>query len=224
MLKNGLPARSRLADRIGLWMSSARNVDGLWVGAFTKQDESVQQRVEDALELMKQRSPLHYCRIVRSLDRIWTNLTPGYFGNYSRLLNACILDERFVLDEKTTPELIASVIVHEATHARLERWGIPYEEAKRPRIEAICLRRELNFVSGLPGCEHLQEGLRASLDYYADNFEFFSNRNMDQRFKDESLETLRWLGVPNWLVALISKIASIRRRFSEWRATASHQS
>ena len=218
MLKNGSPAKLTLVDRIDCWMSTARNIDGLWVGAFTNQNETALRRVEDALQLMKRQSPLHYSRVVRGLDRIWVNLTPGAFGSYSRRLNACQLDERFVLDDKTTPELIASVIVHEGTHARLERRGVAYEEAKRPRIEAICLRRELNFVSGLPGCENLQQGLRASLDYYADHPEFFSNGNMNQRFLDESLESLRWLGAPNWLLAVLSKLTNARRR----RAAASH--
>jgi len=216
MLRSGYPARPRLFDRLALRMSTSHIIDGLWVGAFTSRDEAMLRRVEDALKLMKQQSPLHYSRVVRCLDRIWINLTPGAFGNYSRRLNACELDQRFVADEATTSEQIASVIVHETTHARIERWGISYEEAKRPGIEVICLRRELNFVSGLPGCEHLQEGLRASLDYYADNLEFFSNRNMDQRFRDASLETLRALGVPSWLVAVISNATSLRRRWNSW--------
>ena len=49
-------------------------------------------------------------------------------ASFNHSLNACQLDERFVLDEKSGPELIASVIVHEATHARLMRCGIGYEE------------------------------------------------------------------------------------------------
>jgi hypothetical protein len=116
--------------------------------------------------------------------------------------------------------MIASAIVHETTHARLERWGVAYDEAKRHRIEAICLRRELNFVSGLAGCEALQEERRRSLDYYSNNSEFFLDRNMDQRFHDGSLETLRHLGVPNWLVALISKLASLSRRWRSSRAAS----
>src|ERR1700761_988135 len=103
MLKKEPPARLTLMDRIGLWMSTARDIDGLWVGAFTSQDELVLRRVEDALQLMKQQSPLHYSRVSGSLDRVWVNLTPGSRGHYLRRLNACVLDERFVLEEETTP-------------------------------------------------------------------------------------------------------------------------
>jgi hypothetical protein len=43
-------------------------------------------------------------------------------------LNACLLDERVVASETTTLEWIASTIVHEATHARLEKWGIAQDK------------------------------------------------------------------------------------------------
>ena len=149
-------------DRIGLRLSTVRDIDGVWVGAFTNQDEPVLRRVAAALQLMKQQSPLHYSRVIRNLDRIWITTLPDARAQYSCRLNACELDERFVVADETTPEVIASAIVHETTHARLERYGVAYDEAKRHRIEAICLRRELNFVSGLAGCGALQEELRRS--------------------------------------------------------------
>ena len=57
-----------------------------------------------------------------------------------------MLDERFVTNPETTIERIASVIVHEATHARMERCGIGYAEDQRARIETVCFRRELAFA------------------------------------------------------------------------------
>jgi hypothetical protein len=211
MLKNGW-------ESFELWYSTGRDIDGVWVGTF--EDKAGLRRVEDALQLMKQQSPLHYSRVTSNLDRIWLRLVPSSRANYSPRLNACELDERFVAQADTTPELIASVIVHEATHARLERWGIAYDEAKRHRIEAICIRRQLHFVSRLAGCEAMQESLRESLDYYGNNAEYFSDENMRQSFDDGSLETLRWLGVPNWLVALVSKATNLRRRLRSWRTAA----
>lgn len=220
MLKNGSTERLTLMDRIDRRMSTAHDVDGLWVGAFTNRDEAALQRVEDALQLMRQQSPLHYSRIVRNLDRIWVHLTPAARGHYLRRLNACVLDERFVLAEETTLEQIASVIVHEATHAALERRGIAYDEPQRHRIEAIYIRRQLHFVSSLTGCDAEKESVRASLDYYVDNQEFFSDANMQQRYLEGGVETLRWLGVPSWLVAVFSKVANLRRRLSSWRTAA----
>jgi len=37
--------------------------------------------------------------------------------------------------------------VHEATHARLRRYGIGYEEGLRQRVEEANFRRELAFAS-----------------------------------------------------------------------------
>jgi hypothetical protein len=215
LLKNGSKAKPDLFERFELRWSTGRDIDGVWIGTFDT--EAGLRRVEGALQLMKRQSPLHHGRVVHSLDRIWVRLVPDSVANYSRRLNACELDERFVVANDTTLELIASTIVHEATHARLEGWGIAYDEARRHRIEAICLRRELDFVSQLTGCEALQESVRRSLDYYGNNSEFFSDGNMGQRFEDGSFETLRYLGVPNWLVALLARIAKLRRRRS--RAT-----
>jgi hypothetical protein len=212
MLKNGW-------ESFELWYSTGRDIDGVWVGTF--EDKAGLRRVEDALQLMKQQSALHYSRVTSNLDRIWVRLVPNSCANYSPWLNACELDERFVAQEETTLELIASAIVHETTHARLERSGIAYDEAKRHRIEAICLRRELHFVSGLAGCEAEKESVRASLEYYSNNPEFFSNPNMQRRFFDGSLETLQWLGAPDWLVALIAGAANLSLRISAWRAARS---
>jgi hypothetical protein len=63
-------------------------------------------------------------------------------GDYQPEIRTCRLDKRFVLHDVVDPELIAAVIVHEATHARLHRLGVAYAEQQRPRIDAICVRRE----------------------------------------------------------------------------------
>jgi hypothetical protein len=81
---------------------------------------------------------------------------------------------RFVLLETTTLEEIASTIVHEATHARLERWGISYDEKQRSRVEAICLRRELNVAASLPHSEPLREQIARTLEWCASDHDYFS--------------------------------------------------
>jgi len=214
--RNGLPDRPGW-DRIGLWMSPGRNIDGVWVGAFTDPAEPVLRRVEDSLLLMKRQSPLHYSRILRYLDRIWVDVLAGAHACYWRKLNACKLDERFVLRAETTIEEIASAIVHETTHARLECWRVAYDEASRHRIETIRMRRKLDFVSRLPACDALQDQIKLKLDYYGNNAEFFTDGNMLERSDAGAFEALRHLGVPNWLVALLARIVRLRRR---WRSRA----
>jgi hypothetical protein len=137
-------------DRLNFWLSTRRKVDGLWLGTTESKPHPALRRVEDALGLIKRHDPLHYSRVLHNLEQIWVHLLPHALACYDGSAKACAFDERFVLLEKTTLERIASTIVHETTHARLEGWGVRYDEDKRPRIEAICLRRELNFVAKLP--------------------------------------------------------------------------
>jgi len=157
-----------LADKFALWLSKGRVIDGLWVGSLRSDSEPALQRVEAALRLIERFAPLHYRRVKNSLSRIWVRLVPHGAGCYLHSLNACLLDERVVASETTTLEWIASTIVHEATHARLEKCGIRYDEAVRLRIERICIRRELDFARHLSGIDALQEEITQRLDWCRD--------------------------------------------------------
>src|SRR5713226_5908051 len=148
--------KPQAVDRLDLWLSTGKDIDGLWVGTTEDKPHPGQRRVQDALNLIKQRNSVHYSRIIRNLERVWVRLLPHSSARYDGPLSACMLDVRFVLQETTTLEGIASAIVHEATHAKLERWGISYDEKARARIEAVCLRRELDFVAKLPNSEPLR--------------------------------------------------------------------
>jgi hypothetical protein len=153
------PAKPRvsLEDRFLLVFSrERRRVDGLWIGGLEGKSSPAWPRVEAALRLIKTYDRIRYDRLIRDLDRIWVKMLPASIANFNHSLNACQLDERFVLDEKSGPELIASVIVHEATHARLMRCGIGYEAELRVRVEKVCLRRELAFAAKLPNGEQIR--------------------------------------------------------------------
>jgi hypothetical protein len=206
----------RLFDRLGLWLSSGKDIDGLWAGVEIGEPETALQRVEDALRLIKQHSPLHYSRVVHNLKRVWVHLVPHGSGCYDASLDACELDPRFVLTETTTLEEIASAIVHEATHARLDRWGISYDEDKRPRIEAICRRRELNFLKGLPNGEPYREWIVQTLKSPVDGHDHFSDANFQQRIHDGHVESLRYLGTPEWFVHLLLKVLELHRGFQRF--------
>jgi hypothetical protein len=200
--------KATIVDRICLWLSTSRGVDGLWVGSMECKPQPGLRRVEDALRLIKDHDPLHYSRIISHLERIWVDLLPHARASYERSLNACKLDERFVLLETTSLERIASCIVHEATHARLERWGIGYDDEKvRSRIEAICLRRELNFVGKLPQAEPLREELARTLEWCIGEHDYFSNVNSWQRWERGNVETLRHLGAPDWVISVVLKVS-----------------
>lgn len=200
-------------DRLELWMSKGRTIDGLWVGTFESDDHHpALHRVEDALRLIKRHAPLSYHRITRDLDRIWVNLIPSGEAHYQRSLNACVLDERYLLKETMTLEKLASTIVHEATHARLERWGIVYEEKARNRIEAICPRRELNLAASLPDAAALRDQIVQTLNWIAGEQDHLSDASFQQRDEQGQFETLRYLNVPSWLLNAMMWLVRRRRQ------------
>ena len=181
------------------------------MGSTESEPQPGLRRVEDALRLIKDHDSLHYLRVVHNLERVWVHLIPGALGQYDPSLGTCVLDERFVLSETTTLERIASTIVHEATHARLDKWGIRYVEKERSRIEAICLRRELNFAARLPGSDSFQEEIASTLEWYTGNNDYFSDVNFRERDDQGNVETLRHLGTPDWLISFLMRMVRRRR-------------
>jgi hypothetical protein len=176
------------------------------------------RRVEDALQLIKRNDSLHYSRVIHNLERLWVHLLPSARASYDQSLKACVLDERFVLLEATTLERIASAIVHEATHARLEGWGITYvNEKERSRIEAICLRRELNFVAKLPYSEALREEIARTLEWCVGDHDYFTNARFRERDDKGRVEALRYLGTPDWVIRFVLRGRAV---MSEMRRVA----
>lgn len=197
-------------DKVDLWLSTGRSIDGLWVGSIEDKPWPGLSRIENALRLIKDRDPLNYFRVRRYLDRIWVRLISSARAEYQRQLNACVLDQRYVLSETMTLEKIASTIVHETTHARLERWGITYDEKVRPRIEAMCIRREMNFAAKLPGSEALREELVATLNWCVSNHDYFADARFRERHLQGFVEMMRHFGVPRWLVRVVLKLRDWR--------------
>ena len=199
--------RPGILVRLQLGWSTGRYVDGMWVGSWrTPQDLP---RVEHALLLVKNHSPLHYSRIVRELERVWIFLLPGALGRYDRSLKACMLDERYVANSATSIEEIASTIVHEATHAKLDRRGFGYQEELRARIEAICFRRELAFAVRLPDSAQLQKDIGYRLTWYQSNPDYFGSAQFHERHTEGEMEMLRHIEIPEWLVRATPRAKSV---------------
>jgi hypothetical protein len=194
--------RPSVGDRIQLAMSTGRHLDRIWIGSWRRIPEDL-MRVESALVLIKQHSPLNYARIIREIERIWVTLLFHGLGEYKYSLKACLLDERYVADPATSIEQIACTIVHEATHARLERYGIGYKEELRARIEAICFRRELAFAARLPDSAELQQGIARCLEWYPANPDQFSDAHFQERHTAGGIDAMRYLGTPGWLIRAI---------------------
>src|SRR5262249_27615502 len=205
-----------LFERIDLAISTSRRVDGIWIGSYWGSPKHL-ARVEQALLLVKRHSPVHYSCIINNLERIWIFGLTHIGAEYNHSLKACVFDYRFLADPRASTKRIASVIVHEATHARLERCGITYDEDRRVRIEAICLRRELALAARLPDSAELQQLISEHLDWNGANPDFFSDAQFRERRRNGAIEALRQLDAPNWLIRAItttqSMIGRVRRLF-----------
>ncbi|MBO0763938.1 MAG: hypothetical protein J2P50_05035 [Hyphomicrobiaceae bacterium] len=111
----------------------------------------------------------------------------------------------------SSPQIIAATIVHEATHARLQRCGIGYDEERRSRIEAICFRREAALAMKLPNGGSVRETAERQLARCATS-DFWTDAAFDTRFPDSAAEALRYLGAPEWLVRLLVRRWRRRQR------------
>ena len=199
-----------LSDRVMLWLSDGKRIDGLWVGTYFQTNSGpVMRRLEEALSLIKVHDRGRYDRLCQDLTRVWVRLVPGAVARYVPATETCELDERFVLAEASSPDLIAALIVHEATHARLWRRGVGYDERLRARVEAACFRRELAFAAKLPNGERVREQARDALAIPPAGWTDAAERERDV---DGSREALRHLGAPKWLVRALFAA-------SAWRAS-----
>jgi hypothetical protein len=208
--------RPRLLDRVALRLSANKRVDGLWLGVFLadKRDE-IFRRVEEALHLIKEYDRLRYGRLLRDIERVWVLTIPEASANYNRSLRACQLSTRFILAEESVPEVIAATIVHEATHARLTKRGIEYREADRPRVEKVCVRRELAFAEKLPNGQAIREQAERALAWITDPAypEYWTDQAFEKRYVDRNVEALSELGAPGLLVKMVLVLRRLRRRF-----------
>src|ERR1044071_5568271 len=139
-----------------IWRLSRRTlIDGVHVRYFmpsSPQGVDPFSKVAAALSLVAIFDPRRFDRIRRDLRGVLVMGASGR-GEYHQTSRLCILDSAYVESERADPPLLASTIVHEATHARLGRAGIGYDPSIRARVEHACIRAELAFASRLPPLE-----------------------------------------------------------------------
>jgi hypothetical protein len=104
--------------------------------------------------------------------------------------------------------------VHEATHARLMRCGIGYDEALRARVEAVCMRREIAFAAKLPDGKEITDRAKDNLERCADG-SYLTNVAFRQRYDDANISELRRLGCPAWLIQALLALRVLI--WSVWR-------
>jgi hypothetical protein len=212
---NARRPRPTFGDRLTLRWSTSKIVDGLWIGAYFQwnaDEEQGLQRIEQALGLIKTYDPIRYRRLLRDLERVWALMIPYNLGQFEESLWACKLDQRFVLDEATTVEQIAASIVHEATHARLARCGIGYDEPIRHRVELICVRSEMAFATRIPDGNSVWDEAERSLERCSSP-DHWTDEVFTANYMTGATQALQHHGVPSVLIRMTI-------RFIRWRLAA----
>jgi len=165
--------------------------------------ESLANRSLEALSLIETYDPRRFARLKRDLKRF--ALIDGGGEFYHHGLGAYVMDAGN-MQARSIPEL-AAAIVHEATHARLARFGfVGAKVAERDRLERICTEAEAQFAARLPGGEALAKDIRAKLAT-----RWWTNDALHSR----RLEQLRASGLPAWLIAIYRRLFSRRHNSDE---------
>lgn len=138
-------------------MTESRIVHGIRVDVNnTRPDvstERVFRRAEAILALLQGVQPWRVAHLRRDLGGILVERFPCRAA-YMRETRTCLLELTFMANESFSDAQVAASLVHEGTHARLdrlaERYGITSYDAAPARHERICRRAELSFGLAVP--------------------------------------------------------------------------
>jgi hypothetical protein len=180
--------------------SIRREVHGIQLVVPSANDQAPAffEKTKQALELIRKADPRRWAKIPQLLPRIVLILGGGEF--YHRDLHAYIVDLPS-LRARSALEL-ASAIVHESTHARINRFGAFYSPALRPRVEALCISQEIAFLRRFPESGALVTSKQESLKN-----PWWSDESLNQR----RLAHLRAAGIPEFLVRVFDRLRRLTR-------------
>lgn len=150
-------------------------------------------KIRHAVSLIRQVQPWRERACIQPLT--WILVVAGGGEAYNPQLNACLLDTEFVTNRSV--RVIAGMIVHEGTHARLWRRGFRYDIAYRERIERLATEAQADFFSRTEDGAALTAEALASLDR-----EWWGEAALAVRRREQ----LRAHGFPAWLATVYQRI------------------
>lgn len=106
-------------------------------------------RLDEALALIERFQPWRFHHLQRDLDEIRVVRFPCR-GAWIAEHGACVTELTFLARRDITAAPVASSIVHEGMHARVDRMGVSRYARDRAREERLCRRAELEFGQSLP--------------------------------------------------------------------------
>ncbi len=138
-------------------------------------------KVFAALDLLREVSPQQLERMARLVNGITVARLPINLAAWYPDLGAVALDRDFVLDPDTSTARIASLIIHELTHARLEAAGFRQATLAPERSERICYLAERNFIARLPQSHSPQQLAELNQRYFDALPWYFSDASVARR-------------------------------------------
>jgi hypothetical protein len=109
----------------------------------------VLERLDEALALIERHQPWRLRHLQRDLDRIRIVRFPCR-GAWLPEEGSCVTELTFLARRDITAAPVASSIIHEGMHARVDRMGVSRYARDRAREERLCRRAELEFGESLP--------------------------------------------------------------------------
>ena len=111
--------------------------------------EDVLHRLDEALSLIERYQPWRLRHLQRDLDELRVVRFPCR-GAWIPDEGACVTELTFLNRRDITAAPVASSIIHEGIHARVDRMGVSRYSRDRAREERLCRRAELEFGHSLP--------------------------------------------------------------------------
>lgn len=118
--------------------------------ATLRGEERIKAQIGAALQLIREVAPLDFDRLRRLSRGIAVTRLYGARAQWRESVRVCVISTHYLADPDTTAVAIASTIVHELMHARLDAIGFDYREERRARIERVCFRASRRFLERFP--------------------------------------------------------------------------
>ena len=171
-------------------MSTKRRLVDFEVFMAPENEDELFSRLAAAIDLIERYDPRLRQEIATNLRRVLITSASG--AHYLRRLKACRLGAQTVL--RASNLSLAMTIVHEATHARLERELSSYSPENRERVERACVEAEIAFAERVPGSESEIANVR----------ELLATRWWEPAtVRNDTLKEIERLGIPHWIRRLL---------------------
>jgi hypothetical protein len=155
------------ATRFLVWTAPTRLVSGMPVTVTSRHSRTTEaswQKVEEGLELLRTHYPQGFKEVSRHIRRVIVGFLSTSRAAWWGPPRACMLSIEYFSQDSATAADVASSLVHEARHARLERLGFRYTADRRVRLESICTHAEIALAERLPDADSRVGALNAILE------------------------------------------------------------